>query len=577
MKTNFLGDSGQNTFTMTQDIGPAPSLEAESAAAEQVEDVLLGIDGIETVQVSIGSSGSALRDAFSGGGSGITYSITTDSDADQVALREEVQEAVADLEDAGEITVAAGGGGFGSTDIAIDVTAPDSDTLQTATDAVVDAVDGAEGVGSGLEQPRGVAALHRRDGRPRQGGAARPVGGRGRRAGVEHDAAAVHRHGRDRRHVAHGVPRRLRDAGVARRAAAAAGAQCHGPHRARGGRDGRTERGPHLDHDRGRRAHVDRDGDPVDRRPRHRLRLGDDRPRGRRPARVGRRDARRRRDAAAGCVLAARPRPARGHPDRLHRHGRHLQVAAPAAAAARLRAVRGDRRDPAADHHGRAARRRVAHRRADAHRHRGDERDRARRPREPVPREGPQCARRDRRRWLSSSAPDPHDGAGHDLRADADGTRHHRSGRVHLAAARDRRDRRPGVVDRADTARAADAVQPRRGREGAARSASSRPRRRGRRRRRSGSRGRRLRRAERMPRPSASSSAPVSAQPRVQESARRGPARQGPVPRVPTPQVRRVSRVQRGSQPAPQARPPSRPGASAASASAAEWQRSPCR
>lgn len=147
MKTNFLGDSGQNTFTMTQDIGPAPSLEAESAAAEQVEEVLLDIDGIETVQVSIGSSGSALRDAFSGGGSGITYSITTDPGVDQVVLREEVQDAVADLDDAGEIIVAAGGGGFGSTDIAIDVTAPDSSTLQDATDAVISAVDGADGVG----------------------------------------------------------------------------------------------------------------------------------------------------------------------------------------------------------------------------------------------------------------------------------------------------------------------------------------------------------------------------------------------------------------------------------------------
>ncbi len=147
MKTNFLGDSGQNTFTMTQDIGPAPSLEAESAAAEQVEEVLLDIDGIETVQVSIGSSGSALRDAFSGGGSGITYSITTDPNVDQVALREDVQAAVADLDDAGEISIAAGGGGFGSTDIAIDVTAPDSKTLQTATDAVIAAVDGSEGVG----------------------------------------------------------------------------------------------------------------------------------------------------------------------------------------------------------------------------------------------------------------------------------------------------------------------------------------------------------------------------------------------------------------------------------------------
>ncbi|TQJ30532.1 efflux RND transporter permease subunit [Microbacterium sp. SLBN-146] len=147
MKTNFLGDSGQNTFTMTQTIGAAPSLDAESAAAETVEAALADVDGIETVQVSIGSSGSALRDAFSGGGSGITYSITTDPDADQVQLREDVQQAVADLDDVGEITIAASGGGFGSTDIAIDVTAPDSQTLREASDAVVAAVTGKEGVG----------------------------------------------------------------------------------------------------------------------------------------------------------------------------------------------------------------------------------------------------------------------------------------------------------------------------------------------------------------------------------------------------------------------------------------------
>jgi len=147
MKTNFLGDSGQNTFTMTQDIGAAPSLEAENAASQEVEAILLDIDGIETVQVSIGSSGSALRDAFAGGGSGITYSITTDPDADQVALREEVQAAVAALDDAGTITVSSAAGGFGSSDIEIDVTAPDSATLQEATDDVVTAVTGADGVG----------------------------------------------------------------------------------------------------------------------------------------------------------------------------------------------------------------------------------------------------------------------------------------------------------------------------------------------------------------------------------------------------------------------------------------------
>ncbi len=147
MKTNFLGDSGQNTFTVTQDLGPAASLDAEDAAAERVEEVLADIDGIQTVQVSIGSSGSALRDAFSGGGSGVTYSITTDPDADQVALRERVQDAVGDLDDVGTLTVASAGGGFGSSDIAIDVTAPDAQALSEAADAVVAAVEGREGVG----------------------------------------------------------------------------------------------------------------------------------------------------------------------------------------------------------------------------------------------------------------------------------------------------------------------------------------------------------------------------------------------------------------------------------------------
>ncbi|PZU37546.1 MAG: hydrogenase expression protein, partial [Microbacterium sp.] len=147
MKTNFLGDSGQNTFTVTQNLGPAASLDSEDAAAAQVEDALIGIEGIDTVQVSIGSSGSALRDAFSGGGAGITYSITTDTDADQVALRERVQTELTELDDVGEIAVAGSGGGFGSSDVEIDVTAPDRTTLEQATADVVTSLQGAESIG----------------------------------------------------------------------------------------------------------------------------------------------------------------------------------------------------------------------------------------------------------------------------------------------------------------------------------------------------------------------------------------------------------------------------------------------
>lgn len=146
MKTNFLGDSGQNTFTMTQTIGAAPSLEAESEAAVPVEEALAGIEGIETVQLSIGSTGNALQDAFVGGGTGITYSITTEAGVDQVALRDEVQKTVEDLDGVGEITIAGGNGGFGSTDIAIEVSAPDASTLREATDEVVASLDGLDDI-----------------------------------------------------------------------------------------------------------------------------------------------------------------------------------------------------------------------------------------------------------------------------------------------------------------------------------------------------------------------------------------------------------------------------------------------
>lgn len=147
MKTNFLGDSGQNTFTVSQSLGQAPSLAAQDEAAAKVEEAILSVDGIETVQTSIGSSGSAIRDAFAGGGAGITYSITTDSHADQAQVQADVADAVAALDDVGTVTVSGAQGGFGGSDIEIDVTAPDAVTLQEATDAVVSALDGADGLG----------------------------------------------------------------------------------------------------------------------------------------------------------------------------------------------------------------------------------------------------------------------------------------------------------------------------------------------------------------------------------------------------------------------------------------------
>jgi len=139
MKTNFIGDSGQNTLTVSQKLPLGASLEARDEAAKKVEDALLDVPGVETVQLSIGSSGSSLRAAFTGGGAS-TFSLTTDPDVDQVVLQDDVRAAVAKIDGAGEVTLQAAGSGFASSNIAVNITATSEKELQDASDRVLAAV-----------------------------------------------------------------------------------------------------------------------------------------------------------------------------------------------------------------------------------------------------------------------------------------------------------------------------------------------------------------------------------------------------------------------------------------------------
>jgi HAE1 family hydrophobic/amphiphilic exporter-1 len=141
LKTNFLGDSGQNTLTVRQTLPLGASLEARDDAAQEVEAAIVDLPGVETVQTSIGSGGNSLRAAFAGTGS-TTFSITTDESFDQVELQQTIRDAVSDLgEDAGEVTLSAGGGGgFSSRDVEVNITAASSDDLAEATETVLDAM-----------------------------------------------------------------------------------------------------------------------------------------------------------------------------------------------------------------------------------------------------------------------------------------------------------------------------------------------------------------------------------------------------------------------------------------------------
>jgi HAE1 family hydrophobic/amphiphilic exporter-1 len=139
LKTNFIGDSGQNTLTVSQTLAPGASLAAKDTAAKLVESKLESIKGVDTIQLSIGSSGSSLRSAFSGSGA-TTFSLTTDPNADQPKLQATVRKAVSSLTNAGQITLAAAGGGFASSNIAVNVTATSQKDLDAASKAILDKV-----------------------------------------------------------------------------------------------------------------------------------------------------------------------------------------------------------------------------------------------------------------------------------------------------------------------------------------------------------------------------------------------------------------------------------------------------
>lgn len=138
LTTNFIGDSGQNTISVTQTLPMGTSLEAKDRAATEVEEALRGIEGVDTVQLTIGG-GNALASAFGGGG-GIRFSVTTDDGVDQDALQKSVRDRLDGLTDVGTVSLASGGSGFSSSSIDINITAASQDNLRDAAEKVLSAV-----------------------------------------------------------------------------------------------------------------------------------------------------------------------------------------------------------------------------------------------------------------------------------------------------------------------------------------------------------------------------------------------------------------------------------------------------
>ncbi|RKR76215.1 efflux RND transporter permease subunit [Frondihabitans australicus] len=163
LTTNFLGSSGQNTLSISQKLPAGTSLTAQSDAAKKVETALESVKQVQTVQLTIGSSGNSFA-AFLGGGddSTVTYQITTDENADQDALTATIRSKMDALRGAGDITVEPSSGFGSSNDIEVDVTANDASTLTTAANRVEKAMQGipsAAGVTSNLSKAQPLIGI----------------------------------------------------------------------------------------------------------------------------------------------------------------------------------------------------------------------------------------------------------------------------------------------------------------------------------------------------------------------------------------------------------------------------------
>lgn len=149
LPTNLLGDTGQNSISIQQDMPPGTSLEVTNEASKKVEAVLDGIDGITDVQVTVGNGSGGFAALLSSGASSASFQVITNPDADQVALKERVLTAIDGIKDAGTISLGSQGGGFG-TSSTVDITVKSStgDELQAASDALVKAMTGLPGAQS---------------------------------------------------------------------------------------------------------------------------------------------------------------------------------------------------------------------------------------------------------------------------------------------------------------------------------------------------------------------------------------------------------------------------------------------
>jgi HAE1 family hydrophobic/amphiphilic exporter-1 len=144
LETNFLGDMGQDTVTVTESFEPATSLAVQDADARKIEKALLDLDEVESVQATVGGAGIM---ALASTTPQASFAITLASDADPEDAQAVIRKAVSGLGGEASTGISVGGSEamMGSTTIDLIIQGTDADTIDSATRMVDERVRKVEG------------------------------------------------------------------------------------------------------------------------------------------------------------------------------------------------------------------------------------------------------------------------------------------------------------------------------------------------------------------------------------------------------------------------------------------------
>ena len=140
LKTNFIGGSGSNSFSIAQTVPLGSSLEAKSIAAAGVEKLLLDSGDTEAITTTIGGSDS--RVAFGQTAGGIQFQVSTKTSVKSEEFQAKMNALFEKHPELGKIKFETGGSFGSSGTIDIKVTAKTDDQLRAGINKVKAALDG---------------------------------------------------------------------------------------------------------------------------------------------------------------------------------------------------------------------------------------------------------------------------------------------------------------------------------------------------------------------------------------------------------------------------------------------------